>query len=228
MAMSLILIKLGISAFLGLVIGLERELKRKPVGLKTCLVISISSCLLTIVSIESASTYSDLTGRTMMDPMRLAAQIVSGIGFLGAGVILRRSNDVISGLTTAAMIWGASGLGIASGAGFYLEASAGALMILISVELIPMIMKWVGPKTLREKEAKVRLIVPDGRNMTEMIKEIKKRQMKIYNVRVKDLENGMSKMELTIGTYDKRYTTDIYYDIKEITGVQNVEIETLG
>ncbi|UZJ76991.1 MgtC/SapB family protein [Fictibacillus sp. KU28468] len=226
--MSLILIKLGISAFLGLVIGLERELKRKPVGLKTCLVISISSCLLTIVSIESAKSFSELTGRTMMDPMRLAAQVVSGIGFLGAGVILRRSNDVISGLTTAAMIWGASGLGIASGAGFFLEAAAGALMILISVELIPMIMKWMGPKTLREKEARVRIIVPDGWNMTEMVKEIKQKQLKILNVRVKDLENGTSKMELTLSIYEKRYTTDIYYDIKEIKGVQNVEIETLS
>ncbi|MDN4073246.1 MgtC/SapB family protein [Fictibacillus terranigra] len=226
--MSMILVKLGISAFLGLVIGLERELKRKPVGLKTCLVISISSCLLTIVSIESAKSFSDLTGRTMMDPMRLAAQVVSGIGFLGAGVILRRSNDVISGLTTAAMIWGASGLGIASGAGFYMEAAAGALMILISVELIPLVMKWMGPKTLREKEARVRIIVPDGWNMTEMVKEIRKKGLKILNVRVKDLDNGTSKMELTLSIYEKRYTTDIYYDIKEIKGVQNVEIETLS
>lgn len=224
----MILVKLGISAFLGLVIGLERELKRKPVGLKTCLVISISSCLLTIVSIESAKSFSDLTGRTMMDPMRLAAQVVSGIGFLGAGVILRRSNDVISGLTTAAMIWGASGLGIASGAGFYMEAAAGALMILISVELIPLVMKWMGPKTLREKEARVRIIVPDGWNMTEMVKEIRKKGLKILNVRVKDLDNGTSKMELTLSIYEKRYTTDIYYDIKEIKGVQNVEIETLS
>lgn len=224
----MVLVKLGISALLGLVIGLERELKRKPVGLKTCLVISISSCLLTIVSIESAKSFSDLTDRTMMDPMRLGAQIVSGIGFLGAGVILRRSNDVISGLTTAAMIWGASGLGIAAGAGFYMEAAAGALMILISVELIPLIMKWMGPKALREKEVRVRLIVRDDSDMTEMVKEIKRKQLKILNVRVKDLENSMSKMELKLGIYEKRYTTDIYYDIKKIKGVHNVEIETLS
>lgn len=77
-----ILMKLGISAVLGLVIGLERELKRKPVGLKTSLVISIVSCLLTIVSIESAYMFpgNDDINITM-DPLRLAAQIVSGIGF---------------------------------------------------------------------------------------------------------------------------------------------------
>ncbi|MBX4383787.1 MgtC/SapB family protein, partial [Mycobacterium tuberculosis] len=76
-----VLIKLGISAVLGLIIGLERELKRKPVGLKTSLVISIVSCLLTIVSIESAYIFpgNDDINITM-DPLRLAAQIVSGIG----------------------------------------------------------------------------------------------------------------------------------------------------
>ncbi|EIT86821.1 protein SapB [Fictibacillus macauensis ZFHKF-1] len=225
--MDVILIKLGISALLGLIIGLERELKRKPVGLKTSLVISISSCLLTIVSIESAQAFSEISGRTQMDPMRLAAQIVSGIGFLGAGVILRRSNDVISGLTTAAMIWGASGLGIAVGAGFYLEAGAGALMMLISVELIPMLMKRLGPKALSEKEVRVRLHVADDADMTAIVKSIKEKEVKIYNVRVKDLESASSKMELMLGVYEKRYTTDVYYEIKSIPGVQKVEIETL-
>ena len=76
-----ILIKLGISAVFGLVIGLERELKRKPVGLKTSLVICIVSCLLTIVSIESAYMFpSSDNVKIQMDPLRLAAQIVSGIG----------------------------------------------------------------------------------------------------------------------------------------------------
>jgi putative Mg2+ transporter-C (MgtC) family protein len=115
------ILKLGISAVLGLIIGLERELKRKPVGLKTSLVMSIVSCILTIVSIESAYLFEKASNITM-DPLRLAAQIVSGIGFLGAGVILRRENDSISGLTTAALIWGAAGIGITVGAGFYTEA----------------------------------------------------------------------------------------------------------
>lgn len=77
-----ILVKLVISAVLGLIIGLERELKRKPVGLKTSLVISIVSCLLTIVSSESAYVFpANHDVNITMDPLRLAAQIVSGIGF---------------------------------------------------------------------------------------------------------------------------------------------------
>src|SRR3954464_2452091 len=157
-----ILIKLGISAVFGLIIGLERELKRKPVGLKTSLVISVVSCLLTIVSIQSAYMFPNTNNvRITMDPLRLAAQIVSGIGFLGAGVILRRGNDSISGLTTAAMIWGAAGIGIAVGAGFYLEAFFGVALLIISVEFIPFLMKLIGPKQLRKKELLVNLNIKD-------------------------------------------------------------------
>lgn len=78
-----VLVKLGVTAILGLIIGLEREIKRKPIGLKTSLVISIVSCLLTIVSIESAyrATSAQQGVNITMDPLRLAAQIVSGIGF---------------------------------------------------------------------------------------------------------------------------------------------------
>ena len=102
-----VLIKILIALALSLVIGVEREMKKKPIGLKTSAVISTFSCLLTIVSIEAAylvPARNDIN--VTMDPLRLAAQIVSGIGFLGAGAILRRDNDNITGLTTAAMIWG--------------------------------------------------------------------------------------------------------------------------
>ena len=86
-----------------------------------------------------------------MDPMRLAAQIVSGIGFLGAGVILRRSNDVISGLTTASMVWAASALGIAIGAGFYLQATVAMILIILAINVLPQLVKIAGPYSLRQK-----------------------------------------------------------------------------
>src|SRR5699024_11384440 len=88
------ILRLIIAGILGLMLGLERELKRKSLGLKTILVISIVSCLLTIVSIQSSYILpgSELL-EIRMDPLRLAAQIISGVGFLGAGVILRRGDD---------------------------------------------------------------------------------------------------------------------------------------
>ncbi|MFB6468155.1 MgtC/SapB family protein [Cytobacillus sp. Hz8] len=223
-----ILVKLGISTVLGLIIGLEREIKRKPVGLKTSLVISIVSCLLTIVSIESAYTFpkNDAVNITM-DPLRLAAQIVSGIGFLGAGVILRRGNDSISGLTTAALIWGAAGIGIAVGAGFYIEAIAGVTLLIISVELIPILVSLIGPKQLRQKEIRLHVIVHEKKKIDDLIKAVNEQKMAIKNIRIKDLETGDHLVKLRITVNFKRKTTDVYYSISEIEGVTSVEVESL-
>jgi putative Mg2+ transporter-C (MgtC) family protein len=195
-------------------------------GLKTSLVISISSCLLTVVSIESANRFA-IAGVHVMDPMRLAAQIVSGIGFLGAGVILRKSNDVILGLTTAAMIWAASGLGIAVGAGFLVEAVAGLVLIILSVEIMPKIIRLIGPRTLKEKEIQLTLNIKGEADMEAVIKEIKNRQIKIKHVHIKDLENGNHWLSLTIAVHEKRYVTDVYNHVRKIPCVVSVEAESL-
>lgn len=223
-----LLMKLGISAFLGLVIGLERELKRKPVGLKTSLVISVVSCLLTIVSIESAYMFpGDDDVNITMDPLRLAAQIVSGIGFLGAGVILRRGNDSISGLTTAALIWGAAGIGIAVGAGFYIEAFTGVALLIISVEFIPFVMGIIGPRQLREKEVKLQFCVKLKKDIEKVITIMKEDKISIRNIRIKDLDNEDHLVQLLITINYKRRTTDVYYSVSNIEGVRSVEVESL-
>ncbi|MBW3111243.1 MgtC/SapB family protein [Bacillus sp. MCCB 382] len=222
------MIKLGVSAILGLIIGLERELKRKPVGLKTSLVICIVSCLLTIVSMESAylADGSDKVNITM-DPLRLAAQIVSGIGFLGAGVILRKGNDSISGLTTAAMIWGAAGIGIAVGAGFYFEATAGVILLIVSVEVVPIIITYLGPKRLREKELSLRATITEKREIKSIIEKIKDEEIAIESIRIKDLKNQQHLLELKIIVDFRKKTVDIYYTISDIEGINDVEIESL-
>lgn len=218
--------KLSISAVLGLVIGLERELKRKPLGLKTCLVISIVSCLLTIVSIESAYSFPDSDGvRIQMDPLRLAAQIVSGIGFLGAGVILRRGNERISGLTTAALIWGAAGIGIAVGAGFYAEAIFGVLLLLLSVELIPYLITKFGPKKLRRRDLTFRVTVNDTKSIETVMTGLEKQKFIISQSRIKDLpEENAHLLEIKSKVSAKRTLPEIYYLIKEMDHVHTVEI----
>ncbi|MBI0577383.1 MgtC/SapB family protein [Neobacillus cucumis] len=224
-----ILIKLGISAVLGLIIGLERELKRKPVGLKTSLVMSIVSCLLTIVSIQSAYMFPNSDHvKITMDPLRLAAQIVSGIGFLGAGVILRRGNDTISGLTTAAMIWGAAGIGIAVGAGFYWEAFAGVALLIISVELIPFLLKLIGPKQLREKEISLQLFMRDKDQIEKVITFIMEKQYIIRRIRIKDLDNGDHSVQILVAVDYREKTTDVYYSISQFEGVKKVEVESIS
>lgn len=224
-----ILIKLGISAVFGLIIGLERELKRKPVGLKTSLVISVVSCLLTIVSIESAYMFPDSAEvRITMDPLRLAAQIVSGIGFLGAGVILRRGNDSISGLTTAAMIWGAAGIGIAVGAGFYIEAFAGVALLIISVELVPAVMKIFGPKQLREKEIMLQLFIRDQVQIDKAITYLMEKEYIIRRLKIKDLDNGDHLVQILVAVDYREKTTDVYASVSELEGVNKVEIESIS
>ncbi|MBO9130632.1 MgtC/SapB family protein [Bacillus sp. 165] len=221
-----ILIKLGLSAVLGLVIGLERELRRKPLGLKTCLVISIISCLLTIVSIESAYMVPD-DAKIRTDPMRLTAQIISGIGFLGGGVILRRGNDSIAGLTTAAMIWGASGIGIAVGANFYAEAIAGMVFLIVSVELIPLILGVIGPKSLQQRDIGLKLIINDMENIPKVIEEIKSMDIRLKNMKIKTLESGEHFVQAKLSVNQKLHTTDIYYAIHKITNVKGTEVESL-
>ncbi|MEK5172584.1 MgtC/SapB family protein [Heyndrickxia sp. FSL W8-0496] len=219
------IIKLSISAILGLTIGLERELKRKPLGLKTSLVISIVSCLLTIVSIQSAylfpgSKYINI----QMDPLRLAAQIVSGIGFLGAGVIMRKGDDTISGLTTAAMVWGAAGIGIATGAGFYFEAIAGVILLIISVELIPGLIRILGVKRLRSKELRVRLTLKKQEDITSVLKNIQEKNIKIEHIRIKDLQDQSYLVDLKVMVSYKQTTPDIYYGLAKIDKIYSTEI----
>lgn len=227
-------LKLLIAAALSLVIGLERELKRKPVGLKTSVVISTFSCLLTIISIESAyiaqgSEYENVN--ITMDPLRLAAQIVSGIGFLGAGVILKRGNDSISGLTTAAMIWGAGGIGISVAAGFYLEAALAVLIVLLSIELLPPLMTKLGPSRLRMAEATVRIFILERQYIKSVIEELKKSGIIIEGISITHPDNekstgsGYHELFIRVSYLQDKDTLDLYQDLYSINNVEQVDIE---
>ena len=193
------------------------------------MVISIVSCLLTIISIEAAYKFPGSEQvNIQMDPLRLPAQIVSGIGFLGAGVILRRGNDSISGLTTAALIWGAGGIGIAVGAGYYIEALIGVTLLLISVKFVPIFMSMIGPRQLREKEIRVKLKADQKENVSTIIKAIRNLKTGIKHIRIKDLETGEHSILLIVIVDQKREVTDVYREISEIHGVKEIEIESLN
>lgn len=223
--MEMILAKLGLAGLLCLIIGFERELRRKPLGLKTCVVIGISCCLLTIISIEGAERFSEAYQKPM-DPLRLAAQIVSGIGFLGAGVIMVQGVTIV-GLTTASLIWGAAGIGIAVGAGFYLEAVTSLLLMMIGVEVVPFVLKKIGPHRLREKELQMVLFVDEHTDVTALQKEVKAQDIIIQKVRVLDREDGTRRLDYRISTFERRYTTEVYESVRGIKGVLKVEVESL-
>lgn len=225
--MEIFLIKMGIATLLALIIGIDRELKKKGLGLKTFVTITLTSCLLASVSVEASFLYAEEQLR-VMDPGRIPSYVISGIGFLGAGVILRKQNDVISGLTTAALVWASAAIGISIGLGFYWEATIAAVLIMLSVNFLPWIVKFYGPKNLRETKKRIRIIIEEDGIPTVILKEIKSKEMKITNVKVKDLsEGGRHQMEAVVLVYEKRYTTDVYEKIKEIDKVLRVEVEAL-
>src|SRR5689334_14181267 len=124
--------KLVLAVVFGGAIGLERELKAKPAGLRTNILICVGATLLTDVSI----TISVVGGVRLGDPARLAAQIVSGVGFLGAGTIMQGSG-MVTGLTSAATIWVVAAIGIAIGSGNYIGATG-------ATALVAVVLAWLG------------------------------------------------------------------------------------
>ena len=127
--------RLCLSAGLGAVLGLEREWRQKYAGLRTNILIAIGATLFTVMSI-------DLSASSGGDPTRVAAQIVTGIGFLGAGAIMRTGVG-IRGLTTAAMIWVNAAIGVAVGGGEYRLAVIATAVTLIVLVLLGPVEKWI-------------------------------------------------------------------------------------
>ncbi|HEY7781087.1 MAG TPA: MgtC/SapB family protein [Ktedonobacterales bacterium] len=127
------LIRLAVAAVLGAAIGLERERLERGAGLRTHALVATASALVMLVSSYGFAGVVTADHTIVVDPSRIAAQVVSGIGFLGAGTIILRRN-AIRGLTTAASVWAVAGIGLAAGAGLYFPAGAttGILLVILT------------------------------------------------------------------------------------------------
>lgn len=126
-----IVIRVAVAAGLGGAIGIERELRDREAGFRTHLLVSVGAALFTLVSAYAWRDFTFGHGVTF-DPTRIAAQIVTGIGFLGAGAIIRQGVSV-RGLTTAATLWVVAAIGMASGAGYYTAAAITTVVVLVSL-----------------------------------------------------------------------------------------------
>jgi putative Mg2+ transporter-C (MgtC) family protein len=145
--------RLIVAAGLGALIGLEREIHGHPAGIRTHMLVALGSGIFTILSIHGFGQEVD-PGR--VDPTRIAAQIVSGIGFLGAGAILK-DGIVIRGLTTAASLWATSAVGLGAGAGEYVVAFVGATIILVSLWPINALVERFRGTTVPDVQLRVQL-----------------------------------------------------------------------
>jgi putative Mg2+ transporter-C (MgtC) family protein len=154
------MVRLVLAAVLGGIIGLERELKRKPAGLRTNMFICFGSALFTILSTELAGEFG------IGDHTRIAAQIIPGIGFIGAGSILHDKGGV-SGITTAATIFVVASIGMAAGGGLYLVAIFSTMLIYLALHLLGILERQLNLKPLT-----MTYIVTAQRTADELVSEI--------------------------------------------------------
>ncbi len=137
-----LLLRLGFALFIGALVGLEREANDKPAGLRTHMLVSLGAAFFVLVPIQLGSVQGDL------DPLsRVIQGVAAGIGFIGAGVILRDAQEngrvSVHGLTTAASTWVAAALGIAAGCGLWQLGLIGALMVLLTLTLVKRLETWL-------------------------------------------------------------------------------------
>ncbi|WP_424150303.1 MgtC/SapB family protein [Selenomonas noxia] len=132
-------LRLVLSCIMGGIIGYERQMRHKSAGLRTNMLVALGACLIMLLS---QALYDNVEGKTNADPARLAAQVVSGIGFLGAGAIMKEGLTV-TGLTTAATLWVVAGVGLAVGAGFYLGAGVTTGVVFLILWNLSRLDMWV-------------------------------------------------------------------------------------
>ena len=140
------ILRLFVAGAMGVLIGLEREYRAKEAGYRTHFLVALGSALMMIVSQYGFDAVLK-TDLVRLDPSRLAAQVVSGIGFIGAGTIILQK-QIVRGLTTAAGIWATSGIGLAIGAGMYGIGVAATLLVLIGLEVLSLFFKSLGMHNL--------------------------------------------------------------------------------
>lgn len=216
-----VLLKLLLAAVAGGIIGLEREKHGRPAGLRTHLLVSVGSCLMMIVSESFYLKYGDVTGTGSLriDPSRVAAQIVAGIGFLGAGVIIKEGIS-IRGLTTAASLWLVAGLGMSFGLGLH-----GPGVISASIALFSLIgLKRLEPVIKKDRYLHLDVITaiePDIYSDLERLFE--ERGLKISDISSEiDLERMEIHYQFILTQHRKRMGRELSGVIARLPGVKRI------
>jgi putative Mg2+ transporter-C (MgtC) family protein len=217
------LLRLSLAAVLGGVIGFERELREREAGLRTHLLVSLGSALFTIVSAYGFNAFLISGGNVVRaDPTRIAAQIVTGIGFLGAGAIIRQGLSV-RGLTTAATLWVVAAVGMACGAGYYSAAALSTALVLLA--LYPL--RIIAYRILihfRPEDGRLLVEIPVSRSPGEVIDEIEKLGPRIRSLEVGQ-EGDRRLLELDVSLPRETQSTDVVRKVAELEPVAAVRWE---
>jgi len=192
--------RLLVAAALGSLIGIEREFRGRDAGFRTQLLVGLGSALAMVVSLEFARQFADADRNfwaLRIDPARMAYGVMGGIGFLGAGVIMRRENG-IKGLTTAASLWCTAAVGLACGFGMYAIAVFAALLVIFSLIVLHRLDRHL--PTRASRTLVVTLRPGDGDNVERLGEMLKSRGMEIRNVDYeRDFQANLETITVDVG-----------------------------
>lgn len=212
------LLRLVVAGICGSLIGYERKNRLKEAGIRTHMIVALGAALIMVVSKYGFSDVIHLKGYEL-DPSRVAAQIVSGIGFLGAGMIFVRK-QAISGLTTAAGVWTTAGIGMAIGAKLYFVGIAATALVLLVQIVLHKNYNWFCMPVSEE-------LTIECRESSDSISFIQKKltgdQIEILNLKVDKQENGFLEVDLHVklpAKYDVSRLMDLFKDNPHVKSIE--------
>ena len=193
------ILRLALATLLGAIIGFEREYHAKEAGIRTHLLVALGACLFMILSVSGFDFMLD-RDHVSFDPSRIASQVVTGIGFIGAGTIILQK-QMVRGLTTAAGLWVTAAIGLACGNGMYLIAIVTTAIVLISLGLINVYLPYIS-----QRERHITFLVEDYAVMTDILERLRKEKITVLNYEMhKSAEENSGKMLVSLEIRMKRY-----------------------
>ena len=212
-----IAIRIAVAVVLGGIIGLERGLKNRPAGLRTYMLVCVGACLIMVTNQYIYQVFG--TG----DPVRMGAQVVSGIGFLGAGTIVVTKRNQIKGLTTAAGLWAAAAVGLSIGIGLYEAAVIGGVVIFIVLSLIH---SWDNKMRQNSKMVEIYIELTRTINLGDFLRKIREMDLEIESIQTEQesaIEDGKRSYIIILKAKRKRNHEILFQNIRDIEGVDYVE-----
>lgn len=210
-------LRIGAAVLIGGLLGLERGMKNRAAGLRTYMLVCVGACLVMLTNQYIYQAFGS------GDPVRMGAQVVSGIGFLGAGTIIVTRHSQIKGLTTAAGLWAAAGVGLALGIGFYEAAIVGGLAVFIVMTLMQRMDDAMRRKT---RFMEIYFELSAKYSLGEFLRQVRDLQIDIKDVQREHesaADGDIHAYIATLKTEKRRKRLDLIHDIRHLEGVEYLE-----